>query len=115
MKGVPQKLRHKLGIMTDAKDYTIAEQPQKEAGVQDVTRMDPERRKQVEKSLKRKLDARCSLFVLIYIMVRSTLRYSHAQQLTMIRITWIETTSVQRVLVVYKRISALIIRNMQHA
>ena len=30
--------------------------------------MDPERRKQVEKSLKRKLDARCSLFVLIYIM-----------------------------------------------
>lgn len=32
------------------------------------SRMDPERRKQVEKSLKRKLDARCSLFVLIYIM-----------------------------------------------
>lgn len=31
-------------------------------------RMDPDRRKQVEKSLKRKLDARCSLFVLIYIM-----------------------------------------------
>ena len=30
--------------------------------------MDPERRRQVEKSLKRKLDARCSLFVLIYIM-----------------------------------------------
>jgi len=28
----------------------------------------PERRAQVEKSLKRKLDARCSLFVLIYIM-----------------------------------------------
>ncbi|KAF1832891.1 MFS general substrate transporter [Decorospora gaudefroyi] len=30
--------------------------------------MSPERRQQVEKSLKRKLDARCSLFVLIYIM-----------------------------------------------
>ncbi|KAF2175003.1 MFS general substrate transporter [Zopfia rhizophila CBS 207.26] len=30
--------------------------------------MDPEHRKQVEKSLKRKLDSRCSLFVLIYIM-----------------------------------------------
>lgn len=33
-----------------------------------ASRMDPERRKVVEKSLKRKLDARCSLFVLIYIM-----------------------------------------------
>lgn len=33
-----------------------------------VSNMNPERRKQVEKSLKRKLDARCSLFVLIYIM-----------------------------------------------
>jgi hypothetical protein len=30
--------------------------------------MSPERRAQVEKSLKRKLDVRCSLFVLIYIM-----------------------------------------------
>jgi MFS family permease len=30
--------------------------------------MDPEHRARVEKSLKRKLDARCSLFVLIYIM-----------------------------------------------
>ncbi|KAK3378917.1 major facilitator superfamily domain-containing protein [Lasiosphaeria ovina] len=30
--------------------------------------MDPERRRVVEKSLKRKLDTRCSLFVLIYIM-----------------------------------------------
>ena len=37
--------------------------------------MDPERRKQVEKSLKRKLDARCSLFVLIYIMnCKTTIR-----------------------------------------
>jgi hypothetical protein len=30
--------------------------------------MSPERRIEVEKKLKRKLDARCSLFVLIYIM-----------------------------------------------
>lgn len=30
--------------------------------------MSPEKRAQVEKKLKRKLDARCSLFVLIYIM-----------------------------------------------
>lgn len=30
--------------------------------------MDPARRAQVEKTMKRKLDARCSLFVLIYIM-----------------------------------------------
>lgn len=30
--------------------------------------MSPERRQQVEKTLKRKLDIRCSLFVLIYIM-----------------------------------------------
>lgn len=30
--------------------------------------MDPERRKIVERSLKRKLDARCSIFVFIYIM-----------------------------------------------
>lgn len=30
--------------------------------------LSPERRIEVEKSLKRKLDARCSLFVLIYIM-----------------------------------------------
>ena len=36
--------------------------------VNHVMHMDPERRKLVEKSLKRKLDARCSLFVLIYIM-----------------------------------------------
>lgn len=34
----------------------------------DALRMDPERRVAVEKSMKRKLDARCSLFVLIYIM-----------------------------------------------
>lgn len=32
--------------------------------------MDPAHRIAVEKRLKRKLDARCSLFVLIYIMVR---------------------------------------------
>lgn len=33
-----------------------------------TARMDPEHRRAVEKSLKRKLDARCGLFVLIYIM-----------------------------------------------
>ncbi|KAF2708928.1 MFS general substrate transporter [Pleomassaria siparia CBS 279.74] len=33
-----------------------------------ASNMDPEHRKRVEKSLKRKLDARCSIFVLIYIM-----------------------------------------------
>jgi hypothetical protein len=38
------------------------------AGVGLAATMSPERRAQVEKSLKRKLDARCSLFVLIYIM-----------------------------------------------
>jgi hypothetical protein len=43
----------------------------KAAGNQDVHHaMDPAHRAAVEKSLKRKLDARCSLFVLIYIMVR---------------------------------------------
>lgn len=44
--------------------------------------MDPERRKQVEKSLKRKLDARCSLFVLIYIMnCKTTIRPKIGTQL----------------------------------
>lgn len=33
-----------------------------------ASQWDPERRKRVEKTLKRKLDLRCSLFVLIYIM-----------------------------------------------
>lgn len=33
-----------------------------------VAHMTPEHRVRVEKSLKRKLDARCALFVLIYIM-----------------------------------------------
>ncbi|KAF2107447.1 major facilitator superfamily domain-containing protein [Lophiotrema nucula] len=37
-------------------------------GVALAVTMSPERRKEVEKSLKRKLDMRCSLFVLIYIM-----------------------------------------------
>jgi hypothetical protein len=38
------------------------------AGAGLAASLPPERRAQVEKSLKRKLDARCSLFVLIYIM-----------------------------------------------
>jgi sugar phosphate permease len=33
-----------------------------------ASQMHPERRRQVEKSLKRKLDLRCSIFVLMYIM-----------------------------------------------
>ncbi|KAL4907262.1 hypothetical protein BDW74DRAFT_122383 [Aspergillus multicolor] len=37
-------------------------------GSNPASRMDPARRAVVEKSMKRKLDARCSLFVLIYIM-----------------------------------------------
>lgn len=47
----------------------------KAAGNPDVHHaMDPAHRAAVEKSLKRKLDARCSLFVLIYIMVRTASR-----------------------------------------
>jgi hypothetical protein len=44
----------------------ISEHHQKPGGL--AANMSPERRQQVEKTLKRKLDARCSLFVLIYIM-----------------------------------------------
>jgi hypothetical protein len=56
------------------KDIAIADEPE---GVEHFVKpvagglaaeLSPERRIQVEKSLKRKLDARCSLFVLIYIM-----------------------------------------------
>jgi hypothetical protein len=39
-----------------------------ESGFANARAMSPEHRASVEKSLKRKLDARCSLFVLIYIM-----------------------------------------------
>lgn len=55
--------------MAEAKEFGVAEEAHQDASVPNIRNMDPERRKQVEKSLKRKLDARCSLFVLIYIMV----------------------------------------------
>jgi hypothetical protein len=51
--------------MAAEKGQGAMEYPQKDDQVMHLT---PERRKEVEKSLKRKLDARCSLFVLIYIM-----------------------------------------------
>jgi hypothetical protein len=44
----------------------VSEHHRKAGGI--AANMNPERRAQVEKTLKRKLDARCSLFVLIYIM-----------------------------------------------
>lgn len=56
----------------DSKDAVLNDVPQsiehhaKGGGL--AASMTPERRQQVEKKLKRKLDARCSLFVLIYIM-----------------------------------------------
>ncbi|KAF2184728.1 MFS general substrate transporter [Zopfia rhizophila CBS 207.26] len=46
----------------------IDSESQKYEGIGNRHAMDPERRARVEKSLKRKLDARCSIFVLIYIM-----------------------------------------------
>jgi hypothetical protein len=44
----------------------LSEHHRKAGGI--AANLSPERRAQVEKTLKRKLDARCSLFVLIYIM-----------------------------------------------
>ncbi|KAH7371640.1 major facilitator superfamily domain-containing protein [Pyrenochaeta sp. MPI-SDFR-AT-0127] len=57
----------------DFKDIAIDDAPQsvehhKKPAAGLAASMSPERRQQVEKTLKRKLDARCSLFVLIYIM-----------------------------------------------
>ncbi|KAL4971610.1 major facilitator superfamily domain-containing protein [Aspergillus desertorum] len=51
-------------------DALQLEKPTVEAmeGSHPAPRMNPARRAEVEKSMKRKLDARCSLFVLIYIM-----------------------------------------------
>ncbi|KAK0715084.1 major facilitator superfamily domain-containing protein [Lasiosphaeris hirsuta] len=46
-------------------DSVAGEKPQHPSS---VANMDPARRAAVEKSLKRKLDARCSLFILIYIL-----------------------------------------------
>lgn len=55
----------------ETKDNALNDKPQLEEhhkGVGLAANMSPERRIQVEKKLKRKLDARCSLFVVIYIM-----------------------------------------------
>jgi hypothetical protein len=50
-----------------AHDAAQISEHRKEAGGTAAT-MSPEQRQRVEKTLKRKLDARCSLFVLIYVM-----------------------------------------------
>lgn len=50
----------------DPKDLTKALEKVGESA--HASDMHPERRKEVEKRLKRKLDARCSIFVLMYIM-----------------------------------------------
>lgn len=55
-------------IKKDGGDFVDAEKSPIETFRNAHPPMDPERRKIVEKSMKRKLDARCSLFVLIYIM-----------------------------------------------
>ena len=55
-------------IKKDGSDFVDAEKSPIETFRNAHPPMDPERRKIVEKSMKRKLDARCSLFVLIYIM-----------------------------------------------
>jgi MFS family permease len=44
------------------------EAPQNEVAGAPVTTMTPERRVEVERSMKRKLDARCSFFIILYIM-----------------------------------------------
>ncbi|CAI6333197.1 unnamed protein product [Periconia digitata] len=55
-----------MAASTDVKDVAALDEHIKGRGL--ASTMDPERRKQVEKKLKRKLDLRCSYFVLIYIM-----------------------------------------------
>jgi hypothetical protein len=52
----------------DGGDHYDAEKTPIETFYSQHPAMDPERRKVVEKSMKRKLDARCSLFIIIYIM-----------------------------------------------
>jgi hypothetical protein len=58
MAAAAEKERHDM-----VEDVPPAEQPRPSLAV-----MDPTRRAAVEKSMKRKLDLRCSLFILIYIM-----------------------------------------------
>lgn len=60
--------KHSMNSFSRSRDHHSHDTTPKHHDTSDVSNMDPERRKQVEKSLKRKLDARCSLFVLIYIM-----------------------------------------------
>lgn len=76
--------------------------------------MDPARRAAVEKSMKRKLDTRCSLFVLIYILSRFSsavqwlfYRNLHEEQQT----TSTETTSLPPVFAVCKMTSSSTTRN----
>jgi hypothetical protein len=49
-----------------AQDGAQVSEHRKAGGI--AANMSPERRIEVEKKLKRKLDARCSLFIVIYIM-----------------------------------------------
>ncbi|ATY64672.1 Major facilitator superfamily transporter [Cordyceps militaris] len=59
---------HDAGATSTTAAYTGLAAVAAAHGLQIPHNMDPARRAVVEKSLKRKLDARCSLFVLIYIM-----------------------------------------------
>lgn len=59
---------NKDAMTKDLEQHQYIETEQAPARFQDAANMDPERRKAVEKSMLRKLDARCSLFVLIYVM-----------------------------------------------
>lgn len=49
-----------------AQDAAQVSEHKKAGGL--AANMSPERRQEVEKKLKRKLDLRCSLFILIYVM-----------------------------------------------
>ena len=69
-------------IATDGAAH-VEEHHRKAGGL--AASMSPERRQQVEKTLKRKLDARCSLFVLIYIMNCKVPASSHRAILTFSR------------------------------
>ncbi|KAK3938129.1 putative tartrate transporter protein [Diplogelasinospora grovesii] len=66
--GVDKHTVDALEKKPSAPDSLAARQHEAEKQHLNVRFMDPERRALVEKSLKRKLDTRCGLFVLIYIM-----------------------------------------------
>jgi MFS family permease len=61
-----QPSSHITTAAMDSAEKTEAQQNEVTGAV--PTTMDPQRRVQVEKSMKRKLDARCSLFILLYIL-----------------------------------------------